>query len=84
MDCLSHIIADQIDARYWKLCKACEPKVSHLLFTDDLLLFAKATIEQAYYITHCPDQFCQVSDQKINVEKIQIFFIANVDPQLRQ
>ena len=71
MDRLSHIIADQVEAHYWKAMRAgmYEPQISHLLVVDDLLLFAEASIEQAHCIMHCLDIFCQASGQKINSQK---------------
>lgn len=71
MERLSHIIADEVDAQYWNPMRASsyDPQISHLLFADDLLLFAKASIEQAHCIMHCLDLFCQASGQKINSQK---------------
>ncbi|GAU36899.1 hypothetical protein TSUD_220680 [Trifolium subterraneum] len=85
MERLSHIIADQVEASYWKSMRAGRsgPQISHLLFVDDLLLFAETSIEQAHRIMHCLDLFCTASGQKINNKKTQIFFSKNVEPQLR-
>jgi hypothetical protein len=86
MERLSHIIADQVEAQYWKPMRAGRygPEISHLLFADDLLLFAEASIEQAHCVMHCLEMFCQASGQRINNQKTQIFFSKNVDNQLRQ
>ena len=59
------------------------PLISHLLFADDLLLFAEASIEQSHCIMHCFNLFCEASGKKINNQKTQIFFSKNVDQQLR-
>jgi len=45
------------------------PKISHLLFVDDLLLFVEASIEQAHCVMHCLDLFFEASGQKINNHK---------------
>jgi len=60
------------------------PLIYHLLFADDLLLFAEASIEQAHCIMHCLNLFCEASGQKINNQKTQFFFSKNVDQQLRE
>jgi len=80
MEKLFHIIADQVDACYWKPLRAGRygPQISHLLFADDLLLFAKASIEQAHCVLHCLDMFCQASGQRINYQKTQVFFFLRM------
>ena len=65
-----------MDANYWKPMRAGRygPRVSLILFPDDLLLFAKASIEQAHCVLHCLDMFCQASGQQINNQKTRVFF----------
>jgi hypothetical protein len=83
MERLSHIIAGQVEANYWKPMRVGKSglQISHL-FADDLL-FAEASIEEAHCVMHCLDQFCQASGQRINNQKTQIFFSKNVDQQLK-
>jgi len=59
-------------------------QISHLLFANDLLLFAEASIKQAHCIMHCLDLFCQASGQKINSQKTEIYFSKNVYQQLKE
>jgi len=86
MDKLSHMIANQVEAGYWLPMRAgmYGLQISHLLFADDLLLFAETSIEQAHCVLHCLDTFCQASGQKINRNKTHVYFSKNVDTQLRE
>ena len=48
-------------------------------FADDLVLFAKGSLEQAYIIRACLNHFCSCSGEKVNVEKSKVFFSHNVN-----
>lgn len=41
-------------------------KITHLMFTDDLLLFSEATKEQAKCVMNCINTFCDMSGQKVS------------------
>lgn len=45
IDKLSHLILDSVEANQWECLKIGKggPKVSHLMFVDDLILFGAAT-----------------------------------------
>jgi len=49
------------------------PKISHLFFADDVLLFAKAKYNQAQYITNLLNNFCSISGMKVSLEKSRIY-----------
>ena len=49
------------------------PRLSHLLFTDDVLLFTKAKNFQLRFITDLFDRFSQASGLKINLTKSRAF-----------
>ncbi|CAL5194431.1 unnamed protein product [Lathyrus oleraceus] len=53
------------------------PLVSHLMFSDDLLLFGKATKSQIDNMMEVLDVFCAASSQLISKEKTGIMFSSN-------
>jgi hypothetical protein len=59
-----------------KIGKHCPP-ITHLLFADDLLIFAKATLTEARTIKSCLDSYCAWSGQQVNEAKSSILFSKN-------
>lgn len=57
------------------------PSISHLLFADDLLLFAKASIQEASTLTACLDKYMAWSVQKVNKSKSSVYFSKNFREQ---
>lgn len=55
--------------------------ISHLLFANDMLLFAEANTYQMEVIKNCLDSFCQVSRQKVSIAKTRVLFSRNVSVQ---
>lgn len=53
------------------------PSITHLLFRDDLLLFAKATFRLAASLNACLDKYMAWSAQKVNQEKSSVHFSKN-------
>lgn len=80
MDILSHIIADSVLANNWKpmIAGLRGPKISHLIFADDLLLFDEASLEQMRIILDCLHCFFDSSGQNVNPQKTSIVFSKNV------
>ena len=64
------------DIKGVSLCPA-GPKVSHLLFADDVLVFCRATISECVKIQSLLYQYEQASGQSINRGKNNIFFRSN-------
>lgn len=52
--------------------------LTHLLFANDMVLFSEASQKEVKIIKDYLDDFCNASGQKINPNKSQIFFSANV------
>jgi hypothetical protein len=62
-----------------KIAKNCSP-ISHLLFADDLILFAKATSSEANILRSVLNCYCSWSGQAINDSKSSIHFSKNTAP----
>lgn len=56
---LFHLIQIEVEANKWKPIQiaCCAPKLSHLAFANDLLLFAEATNKTTNIISHAIDLF---------------------------
>ncbi|KAL6178884.1 hypothetical protein ACLB2K_050401 [Fragaria x ananassa] len=79
MEMLSHLVQCVVEYGHWKSVNASQsgPRISHLFFADDLMLFAEATDHQAYGLKTCLDNFCVISGQIISYEKSLIFCSPN-------
>ncbi|XP_027101522.1 uncharacterized protein [Coffea arabica] len=54
------------------------PSLSHLLFTDDLLIFCRAKVGEAVQLMKVLEDYGRASEQLINKDKSSIFFSKNV------
>ncbi|KAF7834640.1 putative ribonuclease H protein At1g65750 family [Senna tora] len=83
---LSHIIQDMVEDNRWKPMRAVRsrPMISHLSFTDDIVLFGEATVQQAQMFNQCLNKFCEASGQKVNPHKFSVFFSKNVENITKQ
>jgi hypothetical protein len=86
MEYLSLKILEACENNSWKAIKASRsgPVFSHLIFADDLLFCAEASINSCHTIIRVLDDFCHLSGQKVNLSKSKVFFSLNVNPNLRQ
>ena len=84
MEKLSHMINEAIGVGRWKPIRASRtgPKLSHLMFVDDLILFSEASVEQAKVIAHVMQKFCNMSGQKVNVAKSSLFCSKNISRRI--
>ena len=71
MEMLGFLISEKCSANLWDPMKASRngPVFSHLFFTDDLLLFAKADLKNCCNIRETLDTFCELSGQKVSLAK---------------
>lgn len=60
------------------------PSISHLLFTDDLIIFCRANVEEEVRsIKRCLQLYCKWTGQEFNCEKLECFFSRNVGSKVK-
>jgi hypothetical protein len=59
------------------------PKINHLLFADDCLLFCKASAQEAESLKIVVQKYCSASSQRINNVKSSIYFGKKVSAAIR-
>lgn len=59
------------------------PVITHLMFAYDLLLFNEASKQHVDCVMECINNFCDISGQKVNKDKTNIFFSRNVRPEIK-
>lgn len=86
IDKLPHVINDVVETRKWDCIKVGRkgPKISHLMFVNDLLLFGKATETQVQCVMDILNTFCASSGQRISLEKSYILFSINTLTNIRR
>lgn len=65
------------------ICRGAPP-ISHLLFADDSILFAKATVSECSEVARIISCYERASGQRVNLEKTEIFFSKGVPTDVRQ
>lgn len=77
MERFNQWIATRVAEGTWRPLRASRGSVliSHLLYTDDIILFAEATLDQVLCIKEGLSLFCKASGQSVNMNKSIIFFL---------
>ena len=86
MEVLGHLIEEKCGECSWNPTKSSKSGAtfSHLFFTDDLVLFAKADYVNCMAIRDVLDTFCTRFGQSISESKSQVYFSPNVDIDSRE
>ena len=76
MDFLDQLIEEKCSNKLWQSAKVSQsgPAFSHLLFTNDLVFFAKADLNNCLAIRDVLDMFCNLFDQSVSEAKFRVFF----------
>ena len=64
------------------ICRGC-PKITHLFFADDNLLFCKANSQECQNLIDILQLYKAMSGQKINADKSSVFFSNNTPDDRR-
>lgn len=57
------------------------PKITHLMYADDLVIYCKANTLEATEVTNCLQTYCNWTGQEINWGKSSVHFSGNVHRQ---
>lgn len=73
-------IKASVDNHQWQPFRFsnCRLTLSHLFFSEDLLLFAKASRSRDRVVLHILNQFCQASSQMVSKEKSAVYCSKSV------
>ncbi|XP_061363416.1 uncharacterized protein LOC133307012 [Gastrolobium bilobum] len=79
MEKLTHLIMDEVEVKNWQPIRTGRsgPPISHLMFADDIILFAEASLSQLNCIAHCLEKFSKMSGQCVSIGKSCIYFSKN-------
>ena len=76
-------VAGQGEIHGYLLCKN-GPKLTHLFFADDSLLFCRSTPQECDKVLELLDTYSKYSGQHINKSKTTIFFSKSTTPERKQ
>lgn len=85
IDKLSHMILDSIDDNQWDCLKIGRgPKISHMMFADDLIIFGAVTERKISLMLQILHNLCQMSRQRMSMEKSNFTFSRNTNRPIRR
>lgn len=86
MERLGHMVNMLVDNGCWKPITLARngPKLTHLCFADDIILFARADVEQARTVKNCLETFCQDAGLRVSLQKSSLIKSRNVPTTFAQ
>ena len=80
MEVLGALITYKCQTNLWNPIPSSRGGISfsHLIFANDLVLFAKADHKNCMAVRDVLDTFCDLFDQKVSDEKSRVFFSPNI------
>lgn len=86
MEKLTHLILDRVRDKKWKGMRAGGrgPIITHMMFADDLVLFAEADQTNIETVLKCLQDFGAMSGHRVSSEKTVVYFSPNVDSRTRR
>ena len=86
MDFLGQLIEEKCSGKFWNSVKASRNGLafSHLVFADDVVLFAKANLKNYRAIRKVLETFYRTSGQSVGEAKTRVFFSPNVDQDTKE
>ena len=81
MERLGHIIQAEVESGQWKQVKASPygPKLSHLFFADDLILFVEASVDRIRVVMKCLQKLCSTpQDKKLITRNLTSFSLKEL------
>lgn len=80
------MVSNSVNQGDWKpfTIKNHDLKISHLLFADDMLLFARADLHTIDTINHTINSFCEDSGMQINFEKKSKLWLSPHIPEIEE
>lgn len=83
---LSALIHEAAQNQQWtgiSVCRDC-PRITHLFFVDDSILFSKVNAEESQKLKQILQAYEEASGQKINTDKSSVFFSLNMPQSAKE
>ena len=74
---------EQGNIRGISICRGV-PQISHLFFTDDSIVFCRATVDEGRRIVNVLEDYEVESGQKLNKDKTSLFFSKNTKREVQE